>query len=195
MAFQLVTLADVKTVLGDSGIGSTYDSELTLRIETVSRRASSFCKRDFEQASHVEIHHGGESMIYVDNPPIVSITSITWDDFGDFANGFTIPTADYFIVNRGWDITYTDGPFPGGQNALQVSYIGGYLDASNALTTIPKDLQLAIANQVVWEFRRRKDFGLVDVSMPNGVITKQADDWFIPMVASVLESYRVSRIG
>lgn len=191
----LVTLADVKTFIGDSGLGSTYDDELNLRIQHVTRRAGTFCNRNFEQASYTEIHDGGESRIYPDNPPIVSVTSLVWDDFGDFSAGFTIPTADYLVVNRGWDIASTAGPFPGGQHGLQLAYVGGYLTASNASSVIPADLSGAIAQQVVYEFRRRKDTGLTDVSMPNGDITKVAERDFLPLVKDVLKSYRVPHIG
>lgn len=191
----LVTLADVKTFIGDSNLGSTHDAELNLRIQQVTKRAGSFCNRNFERASYTEIHNGGESRIYPDNPPVVSITSIVWDDFGDFAAGFTIPTVDYFIVNRGWDVAHTSGPFPGGEHGLQVEYVGGYLTASDASSVIPADLSGAIAQQVTYEFRRRKDTGLTDVSMANGDITKVAERDFLPLVKDVLKTYRVPHVG
>ena len=193
--FYLTTLADVKTLIVDSNLGSTFDSELDLRILSVTRRASSFCGRNFEQASYTEIHNGGEQKLYVDNPPIASVTSIVWDDFGDFANGFTIPAADYFIVSRSWAIAHTSGPYPGGDDGLQLEYVGGYLSASDASTTIPRDLSFAIAQQVAYEFRRRKDTGLTDVSMPDGSITKVAERMFLPLVQDVLKTYRVPKIG
>ncbi len=191
----LTTLDDVKSLLGDLQIGVSHDAELDLRIRAVSKRAGTFCGRDFEQASYVEIHHGGEHRLYVDNPPIESVTSIEWDDFGDFDNGFTIPSVDYFIVSRGWAVAHTSGPFPGGDDGLRIEYVGGYLSASDASSTIPPDLNYAVAQQVVWEFRHRKDTGLTDVSFPDGSITKIPEKMFLPLVLDVLKMYRVPRIG
>lgn len=191
----LTTLETVKTVHGDAELGVGYDEDLDLRILSVSARASSFCSRNFERGTYTEIHDGGEAKLYVDNPPIVSISSIVWDDFGDFTNGFTIPTVDYFIVNRGWDIASTSGPFPGGDSGLRVIYIGGFLSASEASNLIPADLSYAIAEQVVYEFRRRKDTGLTDVTMPDGAITKVAEREFLPRVRDVLQHFKVHKIG
>lgn len=199
--FYLTTIDQVKLIIGDDNIGTTYDTELDLRILAVTKRASSFCKRDFEQASRTELYHGGESRIYVDNPPIKSIESIVWDDFGDFEAGFVIPEVDYFIVNRDWDIAHTSGPFPGGDNGLQAIYTGGYksasetIEATDTVSQIPPDLSLAIAQQVAWEFKRRKDTGLTDVSFPDGSIIKAPERMFLPLVADVLKSYRVAKIG
>ena len=190
---RLTTLEEVKCLLGEQT--NDFDADLDSRIITISGRANGLASRNFEQNTYVEIHNGGETKIYVDNPPIVSISEIVWDDFGDFANGFVIPTVDYFIVNRGWDIAYSSGPFPGGDSALRVTYIGGFLDADDASSTLPAELTGAIAEQVVYEFRRRKDTGLTEVSMPDGSINKITEREFLPRVRDVLLHTRIRKIG
>lgn len=192
---DLTTLNEVKCVLGENT--NDFDADLQLRITAISKRADHVAGRIFEKSTYVEIHHGGEKRLYIDNPPIESITEIVWDDFANFSNGFVIASSDYHIVNRGWDIASTIGPFPGTSNeeVLRVTYIGGYLDANNASTTLPADLTYAIAEQVVYEFRRRKDIGLRDVSMPNGNIVKVTDRQFLPKTLDTIKTYRVLKIG
>lgn len=190
---NLATLDNVKIILGECT--PDYDTELTLRLNAISVRAKHFCNRDFIQASYTEVHAGGESRIYPGNPPVISVTEIIWEDFGNFAAGYTIPSDEYFIVNRGWDIASSGGPFPGNEHGLQLEYVGGYTDVELASTTLPLDLQMAIAQQVTYEFRRRKDTGLTSVSMGNGDIIKVAERDFLPQVRDVLKNYQVPHIG
>ncbi len=190
---DLTTLSEVKCLLGEDS--PDLDVDLSARITAISSRADYMTGRLFSQDTYTEFHDGGERKIYVNNPPILSITSIVWDDFGDFAAGFIIPTVDYFIVNRGWDIAHTAGPFPGGDDGLRVIYLGGYLEASNASSTLPAGLTAAIAEQVVYEYRRRRDTGLTEVSMVDGSISKVAEREFLPRVRDIILHERIRKIG
>lgn len=190
---DLTTIEQVRCLLDD--LDSVFDAEIQERITAVSERASRFCNRNFEQQSYVEIHNGGTHRIYVDNPPIASVTSIIWDDFFDFVNGFAFPTTDYRAVNRGWEIAYISGDWPGGDDALQVTYVGGFLPLTDPSSTLPKDLQFAVAQQVVYEFNRRKDFGLRDVDFPDGRIEKGSEQNFILPVRQALSPYRIPQLG
>lgn len=190
---DLTTLDEVKCLLEDDT--TNFDTILQSYITSVSARVQAFCNRNFERQTYIEIHDGGTHRIYVDNPPISSVTSIIWDDFFDFVNGFNFPTQDFAIVNRGWEIAYVSGDWPGGRDALQVTYDGGFLPPDDPTSTLPKDLQQAVAQQVIFEFKHRKDFGLRDVDFPDGRLEKVADQDFILPVRQVLRLHRVPQVG
>lgn len=190
---NLTTLDEVKCLLDDLDTG--FDAEIALRISAISARAATFCNRSFEQKSYVEIHCGGTHRLYIDNPPVISVTSIIWDDFLDFSNGYTFPSNEYKAVNRGNEIAYITGDWPGHEDSLQVTYVGGYLPPTDPTSLLPKDLQHAVAQQVVYELRHRKDFGLRDVDFPSGRIEKVTDQNFILPVRQALQPYRIPQLG
>lgn len=190
---DLATLADVKSVAEVTG--SSSDDLIQVYLTAVSKRVETFLDREFASQTHTEVHHGGFSRIYVKNPPVSSITSIIWDEFGQFSQGFTFTNSDYYLVNENWDIAYSSGIWPGGKNALQVTYTSGFEPPTASGTLLPKDLQLAVAQQTAYEFKRRKDIGMLDVSFPDGSIQKQADQRFLNVVREALEFYRVPKNG
>jgi hypothetical protein len=55
---------------------------------------------------------------------------------------------------------------------------------------LPEDLEAAIAQQVAYDFRRRKDLGLISVTMIDGSIQKKSTDKWLPDVELVLKKYR-----
>jgi hypothetical protein len=169
----LTTLAHVRRLLGGN-IDAQFDDDLTNRITDVSYRIQALYSVDLEQQTYVEIKDGGGRRIYVDNPPIVSVTSVIVSNDLNFAGGETLPTTDYAIVNRNWDIAHINC-FPAGPNGVQVTYIGGYLDADTAGTTLPRHIQEAVARQVAYEFEQRKSIGLTNVEFPDGSIQKETD--------------------
>jgi hypothetical protein len=170
-----------------------FDDDIQNRITDVSHRVQTVYSIDLEQQTYVEIKDGGTRRLYVDNPPIVSVTSIITSNDLQFAGGEVVPTTEYAIVNRGWDIAHQTC-FPGGPNGVQVTYIAGYLDADTAGTTLPRALQEAVARQVAYEFENRKSIGLTNVDFPDGSITKETDG-FLKSVKLILNTLRKIKIG
>ena len=173
---DLTTIAHVKRLLDESqnAIDASFDADITALITDVSHRVQAIYSVDLEQQTYVEIKDGGTRRLYVDNPPIVSVTSVITSNDLQFPAGETVPTTEYTIVNRGWDIAHQNC-WPAGPNGVQVTYIGGYLDAANVATTLPRAIQEAVARQVAFEFQNRKTIGLLSVDFPDGSITKETD--------------------
>lgn len=167
---NLTTLAHVRRLLAQTD--ATFDDDLQNRISDVSFRIQSLYSVDLEQQEYIEIKDGGGRRIYVDNPPIVSVTSVIASNDLNFPSGETVPTTEYAIVNRNWDIAHINC-WPAGPNGIQVTYIGGYLDADDSATLLPRSIQEAVARQVAYEFEQRKSIGLTNVEFPDGSITKE----------------------
>jgi hypothetical protein len=188
---DLTTLDEVKIAMETTD--PTHDTDLSTRITDVSHRMQTFLDRNLEQQTYVEVKNGGCKTIYVDNPPIQSITGIVSSVVFDFTQGTTLPTTDYLIVNQNWDIDHLF-VWPGGRNMIQVTYIGGYLDASDVSSTLPKDLRGAATKQVVFEFTNRKFVGQTAIDVADGQINIP-ERAFLESVMAVMKRYRITKLG
>lgn len=188
---NLTTLDEVKQSMETTT--NDADNDLTDRITDVSHRMQTFLDRNLEQQTYVEVKDGGCPRIYIFNPPIVSITGIISSVVFDFTQGTTLPTTDYLIVNQNWDIDHLF-LFPGGRNMIQVTYIGGYLDATNVASTLPKDLRGAATKQVVFEFTNRKFIGQTTIDVADGQINIP-EKAFLDSVVAVMKRYRITKLG
>jgi hypothetical protein len=188
---NLTTLEQVRRLLGQPD--AEFDNDLTNRILEVSFRVQSTYSIDLEQQSYSEIKDGGGNRLFVDNPPIVSVTSVTLSNDLQFP-GEIVPATEYAVVNRGWDIQH-QSCWGAGPSGVQVIYIGGYLDpTTNPATTLPGAIQEAVARQVAYEFEQRKSIGLMTIDFPDGTITKE-DEGFLKSVKIVLNTLRKVKIG
>ena len=188
---DLTTLAIVRRLLNNPD--AEFDNDISNRITDVSHRVQTVYSVDLEQQTYVEIKDGGGRRLYVDNPPIVSVTSVIVSNDLQFAGGETIASTEYAVVNRGWDIAHQNC-WPAGPNGVQVTYIGGYLDPDTVGSTLPRAIQEAVGRQVAYEFEQRKSIGLTNVEFPDGSITKETDG-FLRSVKIVLNTLRKVKVG
>jgi hypothetical protein len=188
---NLTTLEQVRRLLNQPD--ADFDNDLTNRIAEVSFRVQSVYHVDLEQQTYTEIKDGGGKRLFVDNPPIVSVTSVTLSNDLQFAGGEIVAPTEYAVVNRGCDIEHQTC-WAAGPSGVQVIYIGGYLDPSNPASTLPGAIQEAVARQVAYEFEQRKTIGLTTVDFPDGAIVKETDD-FLKSVKMVLNTLRKMKIG
>ncbi len=188
---DLTTLDEVKQSMETTT--NAADTDLANRITDVSHRMQSFMDRDAELQTYVEVKSGGGPRLYVCNPPIASITKIVSSVVFDFTQGTTIPITDYLIVNQGWDIDHLFF-WPGGRNMIEVTYIGGWLDAADVQSALPKDLRGAATKQVVFEFTNRKFIGQTIIDVADGTINIP-EKAFLDSVTAVLKRYRITKLG
>tara|TARA_R110000772_G_scaffold267971_1_gene393526 strand:- start:4331 stop:4903 length:573 start_codon:yes stop_codon:yes gene_type:complete len=188
---DLTTVDEVKCAIETTD--TDHDVNLADRVTDVSHRMQTFLDRDLELQSYVEVKNGGCVRIYPFNPPIQSITGIISSVVFDFTQGSTIPITDYLIVNQGWDIDHL-WLWPGGRNMIQLTYMGGYLDASNVASTLPKDLRGAATKQVIFEFTNRKFVGQTSIDVADGQIGIP-EKAFLDSVMAVMKKYRIPKLG
>jgi hypothetical protein len=138
--------------------------------------AGTYCNRDFEQQERVEYHDGGGQYLYLRGLPGIEITAIYGSDTWEWDEGNLIP-ADYYQLLPAGLVACRSGPWPYGPKALKVTYTGGYdsplaegEEEPERYLPIPTDLEMAIRNQVTYDFKRRKDIGLESIRFPDGSI-------------------------
>ena len=77
---------------------------------------------------------------------------------------------------------------------LEVTYIGGWKDASDVSSALPKDLRGAATKQVVFEFTNRKFIGQTAIDVADGQINIP-EKAFLDSVVAVLKRYRITKLG
>jgi hypothetical protein len=198
---DLTTLASVAQLLEMevATMDSVVEAQLRAKIGEVSERAAHFCNRGFERAERVSYHNGGGRYLYLPEVPVQSITEVLYSLIWDWTNATTYTDNDYALLSAGSGMLgFRWGLWPPGPKSLRVKSVGGYdpapADPNNpppGYVAIPADLEGAICQQVVYEWRRRNDPGLSSVSLPDGTINKiQIDEW-LKAVEQTLLRYRI----
>jgi len=196
MANILTTKEEVKKYLEDTAGTSSFDALLDAIILGVSQKFELAANRPLFTQTRVELHHGGQSRIYVASPPITAITSIIYATNYDFANGVTLDATEYVLdpSDRKNVIYSTFGVFIGGIDSLKVTYVGGYVGADVSTTNIPESVKQAAALQCVYLFKNRKTIGFDNTTMGDGVLTKVTNRWLLPDVLDVIRAIRINNI-
>lgn len=88
----------------------------------------------------------------------------------------------------------TYGVFPGYTDDLKVIYVGGYIGADLTTTNIPDYVKHAATQQVLYLFKNRKNVGLDNISIGDGVIQKVNNSWFLPEVQDVIRKLRIRNV-
>ncbi len=201
---DLTTLASVALLLAEDPAGMDPDkqAQLAAKITEVSVRAAKFCNREFERVERVSYHDGGGRYLFLPELPVQSIAevlySVEWDWDGATAYG----PSDYALLSpKAGMVGFRWGSWPDGANALRVKSTGGYDPAPanpdnlpEGYVPIPADLEGAICQQVVYEWRRRNDVGIRSVSLPDGTINKMDVGEWLESVEKTLLRHRIRPI-
>lgn len=143
MAWPVATDIQARTGITVSLDGSVYKTSYGVDVDDLLVQAKAFCADycgrhydyGFDEAVVTEEMHDGRTIIAVDHPPIVSVSSLTWDDdalsesdeeFYVYANFIRIATStpDDFETRR----PLRQGAWP---QYVKVSYTGGFSDTES----------------------------------------------------------------
>lgn len=196
MSNILTTKEEVKKYLEDTAGTNQFDALLDSLILGVSQRFESASNRKLFSGSKVELHDGGCARLYVQGAPITAITSIIYGDGYDFTNGTVLTAAEYALdpSDKKNAIYSTFGVFPGGQDALKVTYVGGYVGADLNTSTVPEIIKMAATQQVIYLWKNRKTIGFDNVLIGEGVMSKVSNRWLLPEVQDVIKALRYRNI-
>jgi hypothetical protein len=151
MGASLVTLAEYKTY---AGISSTnQDAEIAQLIPAVSELVKTLCGRtfvDYVNDSKQEVFKGGYSKLYLDEYPLLSVSSVefssdygsTYTELVEFTD-YAIDKSDNSIIAIGRDSRGRPLEFAEYTNGYRVTYYAGY-------ETLPTDLKIAILDLITY---------------------------------------------
>lgn len=181
---MISTLAEFKGFLGISG--DTQDTELT----RVLSAAESFLEKEtgrlFEKAERTERKDGeGKEEIFLQNLPIVSITSVTIDDVEKTA-------ADYKFDEDTGEFWHKDlYDFTPGKKNIVIVYQSGWITAA-----APEDLKQAIYSVASAVWKKRGNEGVASESTGDYSISFELGvmDSIPSSVSQIVDSYRVKNV-
>jgi hypothetical protein len=180
----IITLADVKDQV------LLRRNDLQDLIDDANAAIEARCNRIFSQTTFTEIHDGQNlSRVWLRNPPILSVTSITIDGqdvdntFGDswcFRSG-----SGELVRGNGQDDPRFAATFPRGNQNVSVVYEGGYSPMNGAVRRAALILvkHLALSTRVTGMYRS-ESFG--DYSYTIG---EPASVAFPPLAADLLADF------
>ena len=181
---DLTTVANVKEYLDIEPDDTRFDSLLEKLIAASSRQVEAYCNRTFEIRDLTENYDGSASdILFLDNSPIVSVSSLTIDDESLQPDEFKVYDDYVRLVSR---------LFTCGKLNVSIEYAAGHFDAQT--DSPPADVEDACIQLVAFKFSLRGAEGLA------GRRVNQSADTFagaaIPLsVAIILDKYRKARIG
>jgi len=225
MALAANALTNVATMESVLGLASgSADTALQRAINQASAIAESYAGRVFYRTTHTEKHAGVPGpILIVKNPPINSITSITYlSGTAESSSTYEIADADVgeiFRVSGTWvgldwgfgdasETLYTGA----GRRVWTVVYNGGWYtpkqdDDGDGTRTLPYDLEQAVIGLAVHLYHSEsrdptvRSESLMEASQTYSAGTTSqgvAHDWLasaVPATAAILKRYRLGYLG
>ena len=180
----------IKTLLEISK--TNHDTILDYMIEYISQRIEKYLNRKLKKQEYTEYFNVNISR------KRFSLKAYPIDLTEDFtASQYNVEdtiNSDYYVYDEDGIVQYfTPRTHCNEPKCIKFVYTGGYeevyTDGENVLD-VPDDLKRACYMQVAFEFRRRRDLGLLSITTPDGSISKESAASLLPEVKNVLDSYK-----
>jgi hypothetical protein len=191
MSTSLITTEEVKEQIPIPSAVTEHDSLIGDLIEDCINEAEDFIDAKLNPVTGEEVYlDGGTGILFV---PHLNISNVTiWEDDSEVdADDYAVYSSRGKIRKKksesgfnAWAMSGSaePGQFMEGELIIKVQYDGGY-------TTLPRALKRKLIRQVAYEFRRRKDLGLMSVTYPDGTINKFEIGEWLPDVEQVLHRF------
>lgn len=115
--------------------------------------------------SYTEYHDAGDTHVYVDRPPIVSVTTLYDSAWEKGSNSARSISSDDWIADTDdqgenyrqgkVELCNTEGEFSGGKRDVKVTYVGGW-----TTSTLPQDLREAWIELVALRYNSPERIGV-----------------------------------
>jgi len=185
---KLIDTNDLKVFLEKDDF--EHDSLLEMIIEYISTDLETAMNRYLEKKERIEKFRGGGKIFALKAPPIDNVNHpfvLTIDNDTQAADDDYYIHTDSGLVEFVVNTEYTE------PKQLSILYTGGYSGTGNSLA-VPNDIKMACTLQSSFLFRRRKDIGINQLSMPDGSIGSFLTGEFLPQVQKIVDRYRLQNV-
>jgi hypothetical protein len=187
----------LKNWLGLASDNTENDDLLTGLLQALSTEFASACSRTLEYEQRTQVFDGGENTIVVDLYPIIKSSFIAKESFDaefDQVEALVIDS-DYFVYEKSGMIKRASGVrWLSGEQTVQFTWSGGYVDPANTPTTgqsvMPKDIQFAVLEQARFLWKQKDQIGIISQGMGGGSWTNVVDGEWLPRVQKVINRYK-----
>jgi hypothetical protein len=183
----LCTLDEVKNFIGMTGSRQLDDDLIEDLCDRVTVIFERHCGREsFKDQSYTEFYDGENSEhLFVNNVPIVSVTSIHNDTEWVWGTDTLLDAANYRIVD-GKYIVFKSERIAKSDQSIKISYVAGY-------ESIPKDLKQVAIEEAARRYKHRKDFDVISKTLSDGT-SDYAPPGLLRSTVGVLNFYRLNSI-
>lgn len=176
-------LDDVKVYVEIKGHNPKQDDLLKSLINRVTYLFQTECNRIFVSDTYTGYYNGnGDNILYLNQYPITSITSIHEDDDWDWEDEDLIDADDYRINQHATGVLIKDDVFERGEENYKVVYVAGY-------ATIPYDLVQACVEEVVRKYTNKKQIDVNSKSIGDGNVA-YIQKGLMPVTVKTLAKYK-----
>lgn len=181
----LVTTDTLESYLGVSGESwDTDETDFAINlINAASARANNITGRELASRTHTDIilDGTGRDIVVLPQYPVTDVSELRIDVSREFGSSTVVDTDDYEYYEDGR--LFYHSYFPLDRRCVKVTFTAGY-------TTVPYDLQQAIAETCAYMWKRLKSRAIGTRSITaDGVTTQFEIDIPLPAMR-VLQSYR-----
>jgi len=154
---SIISVTDLKTHMGQPS-GETTDNTLLANIiaEIEEYIQNVVCQRQFASAEYTEYYDGdGEDKLFLDNFPIVSVTSIYDDPDRVYPAGTLIASTNYILYKRYGYVQLYGSVFSAGAQNIKITYKGGYGTGAGEIA-MPNDIKMALKDYMLAKYLLQK---------------------------------------
>lgn len=196
---HLCTLADLKDRLGFNGSDDVArDTELTRIAREVEALFDKLVGYPLLKTTDTFYLTGtGSRYLQVQAKPLLSVASVVVSYDYSYTDDALVENTDYRLANGGKDGVllrlYTSWPTQ--EESIKVVATAGYCGADVTPATgelaLPADLRGAAIMQTCYQYSRKDDLGLQNVSGKSSSITKESDTGLLKEVELILDHYKI----
>lgn len=186
-----LNIYDTKNWLEIAMTVETYDARIEMFISQVCDQFNRYTKRLLVARDLTDYYTGdGTNVLYLDQYPVNSITSLHIDAERAYGDSTLIAAADYALYTKSGQITLDSSTFSSSAKAVKVVYNAGYTLTDTA--TLPLDLKQAALNQIKYYFNRWKHNreGVSSLNFQGESEGRVTTDELLPDVQAILNRYR-----
>ena len=193
-ANSLITLAQFKAYAGITTTDTTRDAVIEPIIDGVSAMFCKILDRELAKTTYTDAYLDGNGAqdLLLPHRPVVSISALTEGGVA-LTEGVTGDYLLYAGEGRLHKPVYNWIEWP---KNVKLTYVAGYTvqgtTPGTGETALPADLKLACCLQVAAEWKRsqRAEWGLSNISVPDGGIALLSQDAILPQVRAILRRYQ-----
>ena len=193
-ANSLITLAQFKAYAGITTTDTTRDAVIEAVIDGVSAMFCRILGRELAKTTYTDAYldGSGEQDLLLPHYPVVSISALT-------EGGVALTegaTGDYLLYADEGRLHKPGGSWVEYPKNVKLTYTAGWVvqgaTPGTGETALPADLKLACCLQVAAEWKRssRSEWGLTNISVPDGGIALLSQDALLPQVRAILRRYQ-----